>query len=243
MLKKLLTAVLLITCLSSASVMSQSVLYMNQILDPIPGKLVEFENGVKAHNAKYHASGENKANLFSIMTGPRSGQYAWVQGPMTYATLDKVLTKEHTADWEKNVATFCKNGGQMRIVKLDAGLTYNPDPNAVVENYIARIFYGVTDVGQLLDAMGMIKKIYDVNKYPSARAVYTAEFRDKDEEAVALVYPFKSWTEFEKTKGLAIEDMSKEMEKVHGEYGLKNFQDMIAASSSGWYDEVRMMVK
>ncbi len=236
----LIAVVLLFTGSAKAQ---NAVLYMNQILEPIPGKIVEFENGVKAHNAKYHASGPEKANLFSIMTGPRSGQYAWVQGPMSYAAMDKALTKEHTIDWEKNVGAFTKKNGEIRFVRLESDLSYSADPNAVVENYIVRIFYGVTDLNQLLDAIGMIKKIYDTNKYKSSRSVYTTEFREKNEEAVALVYPFKSWTEFETRKGLAIDDLPTEMNKVHGPTGWQTFQDKMAAGSPGWYDEVRMMIK
>lgn len=222
---------------------AQNVLYMNQILEPIPGKVVEFENGVKAHNAKYHASGEDKANLYTIMTGPRSGMYAWVQGPMSYKNMDKPLTKEHQADWEKNVGAFSKTNGALRFVKRDTELSYNPDPNEVIENYIVRIFYGVTDMGQLREAMGMIKKIYETNKIASSRSVFTTEFRNVEGEDIALVYPFRSWTEFEKRKGLAVDNLPAEMNKLYGATGMMNFLEKMEAGSPGWYDEVRMMIK
>lgn len=243
-MKTIISAICMIACFCFSGAFAQNaVIYMNQILEPIPGKVVEFENGVKAHNAKYHASGPEKANLFSIMTGPRSGQYAWVQGPMTYATMDKPLSKEHTADWEKNVGTYSKSNGALRFVKFDSELSYSSDPNAVVENYIVRIFHGVTDMDQLRDAIGMIKKIYETNKISGSRSVFTQEFRNKEGEDIALVYPFKSWTEFEKRKGLAIDDLPTEMNKVYGPTGMMTFLEKMEAGSPGWYDEVRMMVK
>ncbi len=243
-MKTIISAIAMIACFCFSEAQAQNaVLYMNQILDPIPGKVVEFENGVKMHNAKYHASGENKANLFTILTGPRSGQYAWVQGPMSYATMDKPLSKEHAADWEKNVGMYSKTNGPLRFVRLNTELSYIPDPNAVVENYIVRIFYGVTDMDQLLEGIGMIKKIYETNKIASSRSVYTSEFRNKEGEDVGLVYPFKSWTEFEKRKGLAIDDLPAEMNKVYGATGMMQFLEKMQAGSPGWYDEVRMMIK
>jgi hypothetical protein len=243
-MKTIISAVVMIACFCFSGAKAQNaVLYMNQILEPIPGKVVEFENGVKAHNAKYHASGEDKAALFSILTGPRSGQYAWVQGPMSLAQMDKPLSKEHSADWEKNVGAFSKRNGEIRFVRRDAELSYNPDPNEVAENYIVRIFYGVTDMEQLRDGIGMVKKIYETNKIPNSRSVFTSEFRNMEGEDIALVYPFKSWTEFEKRKGLAIDNLPAEMNKVHGPDGWKVFQDKMEAGGPGWYDEVRMMVK
>lgn len=221
-----------------------SVMFLTINLDPLPGKVVELQEGVKAHNAKYHASGESKAYLFAIMTGPRSGQFAWTQGPMSYASLDKALTKEHTADWEKNVAAHCRNVGEMKIVKRDEARTYNPANEVIAENTLARIFYGVSNQANLLEAIGMVKKTFEAKKYPNARRVYTSEFRTKDGEDVVLIYPFSSFKEFEKGKGVPGDGaFEKDMISVHGEAGWKKFQELMAESSDGWYDEVRTMVK
>jgi len=244
MLKKLGTVLLFMVGFTFAGLaQSGSVMFMSETLDPIPGHSSQLEKGVKAHNAKYHASGEAKATLSSILTGPRSGQYAWVQGPMSYASMDKPLSAEHNADWDANVAIHCRNVGGMRIVKRHEGTTYNPNNEVTADNVLARVFYGVTDPEKLLEAMGMIQKVYVANKVTSARRVYTTEFRNKEGEAVTLIYPFKSFTEFEKSKGLPFEDLPAELVKVHGPNGYQKFQELMDASNAGWYDEVRVMVK
>ena len=74
------TAVIMIACFCFVSASAQSVMFITQTLHPIPGHSVDLEDGVKAHNAKFHASGESTARLFAIITGPRSGQYSWVTG-------------------------------------------------------------------------------------------------------------------------------------------------------------------
>ena len=241
-MKRISLLIVLISCLSSLTVLAQSVLYMNQILDPIPGHAVDLEKGAKAHNAKYHASGDATANLFAILTGPRSGQYAWVQGPMTYATLDKPLSAEHNMDWDKNVGAHCRSTGELRIMKRDDATSYSPPNDKPAENYLARVFYGVSNPGQTLEAIGMIKKVYEANKITTARRVYTSEFRTADGEGIVLVYPFTSFTEFEKTKGLPFADLPKEMDKVHGAGGMEKFLELMK-SNEGWYDEVRTLVK
>ena len=210
-MKRIISVIVVIVCVSSMSLMAQSVMFMDQILNPLPGHAVALETGVKAHNAKFHASGDATARLYAILTGPRSGQYAWIQGPMTYATLDKPLSAEHTMDWDKNVGAHCSSIGELRIMKRDEERSYNPANEVSADNYLARIFYGIGNPRQTLEAMGMIKKVYEANKITSARRVYTSEFRNADGEAVVLVYPFKSFTEFEKAKGLPFADLPKEM--------------------------------
>lgn len=237
------SAIIVIACFCVSNGMAQSVMFMNQTLDPLPGHAVALENGVKAHNTKFHAKGDATARLFAILTGPRSGQYAWVQGPMTYATLDKPLSAEHTMDWDKNVGAHCNSTGELRIMKRDEERSYNPSNEVTADNYLARVFYGVTNPGQTLEAIGMIKKLYEANKIATARRVYTSEFRTADGEAITLVYPFKSFTEFEKNKGLPFADLEKEMDKVHGAGAMKKFQELMQSSNAGWYDEVRTLVK
>lgn len=233
----------MIACFCFVNATAQSVMFMSQALDPIPGHAVDLENGVKAHNAKFHTSGEAKANLFAILTGPRSGQYSWVQGPMSYASMDKALTKEHTEDWDKNVGAFCRNIGELRFMKRDEERSYNPANEVTAEQHLARIFYGVTNTNETLEAIGMIKKIYESKKITSARRVYTSEFRNRDDERVVLIYPFTSWSEFEKHKGLPFDNLGEEMDKALGVGSMKKFQDLMDNSNAGWYDEVRAMVK
>ena len=107
---KKFTAVLVIALLSFSVAMAQDyTLFMTIELDPAPGKALDLQNGVKAHNEKYHKDGSTKGYLWSVLSGPRSGKYIWGQGPMPWEEMDNPLGDEHLADWEKNVAAHCKN--------------------------------------------------------------------------------------------------------------------------------------
>ena len=147
MYKKLIIAALAVTVLFSGRVIAQDdyVMFLSESLNPLPGHATELVKGVKAHNEKFHASGDDKAYVFSILTGPRSGQFVWVQGPVKYAKLDETLSDEHTTDWDANVAAHCQAVGEIQVLKRNEELTYNPENEVVGENVLARIFYGVSD--------------------------------------------------------------------------------------------------
>ena len=153
-LKTLLKGLVLVLFLSTNMYAQDDyVMFLGINLDPIPGKSVDLVKGVKDHNAKYHAEGESKAYLWAIITGPRSGQYAWAQGPMKYAKMDEGLSAEHNEDWANKVMAHCRNNEQITMFRRLDDHSYNPENETVGENILARIFYNVNDRATLLDGM------------------------------------------------------------------------------------------
>ena len=57
----------------SIAIAQDYTLFMTIELDPLPGKALDVEKGVKAHNATYHKDGSSKGYLWSVLSGPRSG--------------------------------------------------------------------------------------------------------------------------------------------------------------------------
>lgn len=218
------------------------VMFLSLNLDPTPGKTAKVIEGLKAHNAKFHAEGDSKAYIWNIVTGPRSGQISWAQGPIKYSKLDEGLTDDHNADWEANVAAHCRSVSDIRMFRRHEGATYNPANETVGEKVLARIFYGVSDQAALLEGMSKIGEVFKAKKYNFARRVYTSEFRTKDGERLFLIYPFSSWTELENRKGIP-PNFAADYDSVHGEGTWAKFRESLQGATEGWYDEVRVMIK
>ena len=237
-------SILLLTCLLTTAATAQSsyVMFLSMYLDPAQGKAVELVNGVKDHNKKFHAQGESQAYLWRVVSGPHSGQYAWAQGPMKYAKMDESLSTEHDADWERQVAIYCKNISENRFWKRMDDYSYNPENEVVGENALARIFYGVTDLGSAMQQINKIKDVLVAKKASYARRVYTSEFRNTAGEDIMLVYPFDSWKELETRKGLA-PNFQQQFDEVMGAGSWAKSGAALSDSAQGWYDEVRVMVK
>lgn len=100
-MKKLLC---LLLCAVSLSVFSQGkTIYRVNVLKPKAGMKSAFEEAWKTHLAKFHNISD-KRNVYEVTTGPESGSYVIVEGPISYADMDveKPNTKEHALDIEKN---------------------------------------------------------------------------------------------------------------------------------------------
>lgn len=221
------------------------VMFLSLYLDPAPGKAVELVKGAKVHNQKFHAEGESKAYLWSIMSGPRSGQFVWVQGPVHYVTFDTDLTEEHNMDWEKNVASNCRKVHTIQMWRRSDTHSYNPDNEIVGDKVIARVFKLKSHSGAqeaVMDVILKIKEVCEAKNYNLARRVYTQEFRSETGENVSLIYPFESFTELETRRGLP-PSFLEDYEAVHGQGSTAAFQEILDSNTNGWYDEVRIPVK
>jgi len=77
-----------------------------------PDKNAEFEKALSAHAQKYH-TGNWKWRVFEIVSGPDAHGYHITEGPNSWTSLDTRgdISKEHTADWDKNVAPLMTEKG------------------------------------------------------------------------------------------------------------------------------------
>jgi hypothetical protein len=243
---KKFTSVLAILLASFSMAMTQDyTMFMTVELDPAPGKALDLEKGVKAHNAKYHNNGNTKGYLWSILSGPRSGQYLWGEGPTNWEGMDSGLSEEHSADWEKNVAAHCKNVGNYNYMVRDEERSYNPENQVTAPKIIAKIFTikQGNSRAAVLDALGEIGEVFKAKKYPQARRVYTSVFNLKNKQEVVLIYPFDSFKMFETSTGLP-QNFRQDFEEING-FG--SFQRLVMTplteNSDGYFDEVRVLVE
>ena len=82
-------------------------LISTQRVFPKMDKVLEFEKALAAHAQKYH-SGTAHWRVFAIQSGPDMGGYHITEGPTSWEDEDARgdLGKEHTLDWNKNVAIY-----------------------------------------------------------------------------------------------------------------------------------------
>ncbi len=239
---------IIIPLITSVTMFAQDYIMFEQIyLEPLNGQVSKLVDGVKKHNAKYH-DGKNgpKAYLFYVWTGPYSGQYVWVKGPVKWTDMDNAIADDsHTKDWEMNVDRYGRSHNIMYSVR-DEDLTYNPANETVGENVLIRVL-DVTNSSEAMPALTqMVKEIRDVLEKTGstqARRVYRNRFRSEQRRDLTLVYPFQSWEYFENSTGLP-PGFSTEFEKTHGEGSMKKMVgDVLSKYTDGRYDEVRTMVK
>lgn len=128
-MKKLLC---LLLCAATVTAFGQgSTLYRVNVLKPKAGMTSVFEESWKLHLAKFH-NATDKRSVYQVTNGPESGSYVIVEGPISYADMDKVnpTAKEHSLDLEKNFSPKLDVTGNNSIYRWADTLSYHGDARA-----------------------------------------------------------------------------------------------------------------
>ena len=113
-------------------------LYSVSFVKPKAGMKSAFEASWKIHLAKFHMT-DDKRNVYEIMSGPRSGTYLIVKGPISYADMDveRATDKAHGLDLEKNFSPKLENNSTEATYHWDDTASFNP--NIVAEKFFVQV--------------------------------------------------------------------------------------------------------
>jgi hypothetical protein len=160
--------------LSATTAQTDYTQFLVANLRPEPDKIAAFEAGLAAHNKKYHTADPYKAWVWSVQTGPGSGSYDYVMGPVTLAQMDaRTTTPEHDADWNNNVLAHCDELGETNYWRWDPDIHYMPEGASNFSK--SRLRFVTIRPGQADRYEEQIKKIAEVfkqKKYPIGYNVY-----------------------------------------------------------------------
>jgi len=108
-----------------------STLYKVNVVTPKAGMSSAFEDSWKLHMAKFH-NGSDKRNVYAVVSGPDAGSFVIVQGPISYADMDKTLpdAKEHSLDMEKTFSPELEPMNNNLLVRWVDTLSYKGDVKA-----------------------------------------------------------------------------------------------------------------
>jgi len=105
-----------------------NTLYQVNQLTPKPGMKSAFEDSWKTHLDKFH-NGSDKRTVYEVVSGPDAGTFVIVQGPISYADMDKTLPNatEHSLDIEKNFSSKLESANNGLLVRWVDTLSYRGD--------------------------------------------------------------------------------------------------------------------
>jgi hypothetical protein len=205
-----------------------------QYLKVISGHEAEFATAIAAHNQSFHSEGAYAAAVDFIVTGPHSGQYAWVMGPATFTALDGRPTGDpHDADWNKVLAhaeshtyEYWRQNDRLSIPLTDAE---GAAP-------ILRIrFFEVANNALFVKTQEQAKAVYE-QRGVTGRVFYRRRFTQPDGRDWALVTTMESWSELDEPGGGGIRA---DFIALHGEAAWETFVEERAQATVGVENEFR----
>jgi hypothetical protein len=132
-----------------------SSLYKVNLATPRSGMKSVFEESWKLHMVKFH-NGSDKRNVYEVVSGPDVGSFIIVQGPVSYADMDKTLpdAKEHSLDMEKTFSSKLEPLNSNSLVRWVDTLSYKGD----VKAQLFLLTITVVKDGKMADYMAEARK-------------------------------------------------------------------------------------
>lgn len=132
-----------------------STLYRVNMVKPKAGMRTSFETYWKAHLDKFHKTAD-KRNVYEVTSGHSNGSYVIVEGPISYADMDKTLpnAKEHGLDLDASFSPKLEPGSENMIVRWADTLSYNGDAKA--DKFVVSVI--VLKDGKLAEYMTEIRR-------------------------------------------------------------------------------------
>jgi hypothetical protein len=133
-----------------------NTLYGVEMIKPKIGQSLAFETSWKTHVNKFH-NGDSKRIVYEILSGPHSGCYLLVDGPSTFADMDKERADmaAHDMDYETTCASKLEMIGGSNTYRWVDTLSYKGDIQA--DKYIVTVTH--VKNGRMNDYMSEMRKI------------------------------------------------------------------------------------
>jgi hypothetical protein len=163
-------------------------LYTVNTVKPKAGQKTAFETAWKAHLAKFHKDSD-KRMVYEILSGPYTGYYHIIEGPISYADMDvqKPMSKEHGMDLDKNYFPMLEDKRMNATFRWDDSSSINykvvADKFLVTVNHIK---FGQLDetIREARRGALIIAKINPGNRFSSN--VYTQLWSGSDPVRVSI---------------------------------------------------------
>ena len=190
----------------------QKSLFETIYLLPKTGMNKQLEEGVAAHNKKFHAAGkENEAMLRRVEYGNKAGWYVWVMGG-NYASLDKRPEDDaHSSDWEENVGKYVEEYGTVDLWSYNDELSYGSDKFRNQKRYESWAVYLKPWQGYRFTEM--LKKLKAAFEKMGDRTmlVFNSEVSRKGGPDVAIIWGYDNFADLDRDSNLV-----DAYEEVHG---------------------------
>ena len=186
-----------------------------------PGQTEMFEKGLAAHNKKFHNAAPYKTAVFSLHTGPNSGDYEIALGPMTFTQMEGRPSGEaHDSDWEKNVIAYVESTGESEYWRADKDIEYAP-PGSEAFSAI-RWRYFTVKPGQGDRFASMLEQVENVYKTKNLGAGYRVYWKWGASQGphVCAEMSMKSYAYFDQPN-----TWEKDFEEVNGEGSYDRFME------------------
>jgi len=232
----LLAAMLAITVFSFGQ--DDYTMYKVMYMEPDYENLKDLGEAMADHNKTFHNEAPNKGHIWLVNTGPRTGNWLYVLGPITYTEMDGVdLGEDHLEHWVGKVLPNIEGMSDGGMWRMDDELSYEGTIGFTGKEVLTFFKLKDFDGYRFKDMVKKIKKVYKEKEYPNFFQLYYSQFSQEDGYDVMIAGGFENWAFFDNKP-----NFKADYEEVHGEGSFQKLLEEYRDVVENEYDELIMYV-
>ena len=203
-----------------------------------PGNEKAVYEGIAKHNKTYHAVAPYTNSVFSILTGPHTGDLLFAMGPLTFTQLDNRPSSDaHDADWQ-SIQNLCERIEDVQYWTAVDELSFTPEKMDNSPRLLSRVrFFEVDDNNMFRKVQGYNLKTITALGGNNPRTMYRKRFLSGDKVTWATVSSYKNWAELDEDNG---GNWGETYKSVNGEEAWNNRSEEWGKAIISRRDEWRM---
>ncbi len=207
-------------------------------LEPDYENLKDLGEAMADHNKTYHNEDPGQGHIWIVNTGPHTGDWLYVMGPLTYTEMDGIhLGEDHLDHWIGKVLPNVESLSDGGLWRMDDDLTYEGTTGFTGKEILT--FIKLRDFAEyrFKDMVKNIKEVYEAKGYANFFQLYYSQFSVENGYDVMIASGFENWAFFDNKP-----NFKADYEEIHGEGSfqklLEEYRDVVEAE----YDELIMYV-
>jgi len=177
--------------------------------------LGDLDEALAEHNQEYHSGGPYHANVWYVANGPRTGQYLWVMGPLTFAQLDgRPSVGGHDEDWSGNVLPHLEPQADVSYWRRADNLSHQADQDLHPILRVRFYKFAPGDGFRFREQRRLVKEVFEAKGYPINETVFFPRFRPETGGNAAVVRTFDQWADLD---GGGFGQFRADFQEIHGQ--------------------------
>jgi hypothetical protein len=227
-----LAAVLVIAVLSFAQ--ESYTMYKVVYMKPDLTKLEKLGDAVKEHNKEYHNEAPNAGHIWLVNSGPKTGHWLYVVGPITYTEMDGIeLGEDHLEHWIGDVLPNVKDISDGSFWRMSDKLTYEGTTGFTGKEVLTFFKIKKFEEYRFKAMVAKVKEVYEAKEYPNFFQVYYSDFSRKCGYNTMIAGGFENWAFFDNKP-----NFKADYEEVHGEGSFMELLEEYREVVENEFDEI-----
>ena len=215
------------------------VMFKTVYMKPDYANLKDLGKAMTEYNKTYANEAPFKGHVWVVNSGPRTGEWLYVMGPLTFTDIDSREVSDDQRDlWLFELMPNVKSMSDGSFWRMDADKSYEGTGEFTGKEVLTYFKIKNGEEYRFKQMVADVKEVYEAKSYPNFFQLYYSQFSKKCGYDVLIAGGISNWADFDNRP-----NFKADYEEVHGEGSFQKLLDEYDSVVENEYDEIIMYIE